>query len=48
MNKKDEIYEYCKNAKCKLTAKEILNALYPDKQQPYINNQIKEEISSPQ
>lgn len=45
MNKKDEIYEYCKNAKCKLTAMDIINALYPDKQQPYINSKINELVA---
>ncbi len=44
MNKKDEIFEYCKSQGRKLTAQDILKALYPDKQQAYINTQINELV----
>lgn len=40
MNKKDVILDYCKKENRKLTAKEILNALFPGKPQPYINSDI--------
>lgn len=40
MNKKDVILDFCKKENRKLTAKEILNALFPGKPQPYINSDI--------
>ena len=42
MGKKEEIYGYCLNRNKKVTAKEIVDALYPGKQQPYINSVINE------
>ena len=40
MGKKDEILAFCKRENRKLTAREILNALYPGKPQPFINSEI--------
>ena len=40
MGRKEEIYEYCKKRNEKVTAKEIINALYPGKEQPFINAHI--------
>ena len=40
MNKKDAILDFCKKENRKLTAREILNALFPGKPQPYINSDI--------
>lgn len=42
MTKKEEILAYCIKENRKLTAKDILSALYPGKPQPYINTQINE------
>lgn len=44
MGKKEEIYGYCLNRNKKVTAKEIVDALYPGKQQPYINSVINELV----
>lgn len=44
MGRKDEILEYCKKSNRKLTAVDIINALYPGKPQPYINSQITELV----
>ena len=40
MGRKEEIIEFCKKENRKLTAMDIVNALYPGKPQPYINSQI--------
>lgn len=40
MGRKEEILEFCKKENRKLTAMDIINALYPGKPQPYINSQI--------
>lgn len=45
MTKKEEILAYCIKESRKLTAKDILSALYPGKPQPYINTQINELIA---
>ena len=45
MTKKEEILAYCIKENRKLTAKDILSALYPGKPQPYINTQINELIA---
>ena len=45
MTKKEEILAFCMKENRKLTAKDILRALYPDKEQPYINTQINELIA---
>lgn len=45
MTKKEEILTYCMKENRKLTAKDILGALYPGKPQPYINAQINELIA---
>ncbi len=37
---KDNIYEYCKQQGRPLTAKQIVEALYPGKSQPYVNSHI--------
>lgn len=44
MGRKEEILEYCKEQKRKVTAKDIIDALYPGKPQPYINSQITELV----
>lgn len=44
LGKKEEIFAYCLKRNEKVTAKEILDALYPDKQQPYINSVINELV----
>ena len=45
MKKKEEILAFCMKENRKLTAKDILSALYPGKPQPYINTQINELIA---
>lgn len=44
MGKKEEILEYCIKRNEKLTAMDIINALYPGKPQPYINTSINELV----
>lgn len=44
MGKKAEILSFCKRENRKLTAMDIINALYPGKTQPYINSQITELV----
>lgn len=38
----NEIYQFCKKQKKPVTAKEIVEALYPGKSQPYVNSHINE------
>lgn len=42
--KKNKILQYCKNENREVTAKEILNELYPDKQQSDVNRSITELV----
>lgn len=44
MGKKEDILEYCIKRNEKLTAMDIIEALYPGKTQPYINNIINELV----
>lgn len=44
MGKKEEILAYCMKQNEKLTAMDIINALYPGKPQPYINETINELV----
>lgn len=38
------IYQYCKKTKKPLTAKQIVDELYPGKSQPYVNGHINELV----
>lgn len=40
MGVKEEIFRFCKEQDRPLTGREIVNALYPDKEQPYVNSYI--------
>lgn len=44
MGKKEEILAYCTKRNEKVTAMDIINALYPGKPQPYINETINELV----
>lgn len=44
LEKKEAILAYCLKRNENVTAKEILDALYPGKQQPYINSVINELV----
>lgn len=44
--KKQIILDYCKKEKRPVTAKEIINAMFPGKQQPYINTDIVELVNN--
>lgn len=44
MGRKEEILEFCTSVNKKLTAKDIINALYPGKPQPYVNSLINELV----
>lgn len=46
MGKKEEIFEYCEKRGCELTAMEIVEALYPGKEQPHVNSEITSLIKS--
>lgn len=45
MGVKEEIYSYCLKENRKLTAMEIVNALFPGKPQPYVNAAINKLVS---
>lgn len=44
MGRKEEILKYCERMNTALTVKQIVNALYPDKTQPYLNQQVTELV----
>lgn len=44
MKKSDEILDYCRKAQREVTAREIIESLYPGKEQPYINSVINELV----
>ena len=44
MGRKEKVYEYCLKRNEKITAMEIIKALYPGKEQPYINTVINELV----
>ena len=44
MGRKEEVFAYCLKRNEKITAKEIIKALYPGKEQPYINSVINELV----
>lgn len=44
MGRKEEVLKYCTRRNEKITAKEIVDALYPGKPQPYINSAITELV----
>lgn len=44
MGRKEEVFAYCLKRNEKITAMEIIKALYPGKEQPYINSVINELV----
>ena len=44
LGRKEKVYEYCLKRNEKITAMEIIKALYPGKEQPYINTVINELV----